>query len=158
MLSIFSCVSHLYVFFGEMSKSFSHFLIGLFFWHWVAWAACIFWKLILCQLLCLKLYSPLLSEGCLLILLVSFAVHLSNNTQTPYFPECPLAHEGSLSISSTCRNPSRAFSVQRHNLPSASPSPSSGTLLLSAVRSLVSCAPWISSLSYSLLLVELILS
>ena len=29
-------------------RSFSHFLIGLFFsWHWVVWAACIFWKLIL---------------------------------------------------------------------------------------------------------------
>ena len=82
---------------------------------------------------------------------VSFAVHLTNNPQTPYLPECPLAHEGRLSISSTWRNPSRAFSIQRHNLPSASPSPSSGTLLLSAIRSLVSCAPWISSLSYPFL-------
>ena len=24
-------------------RDFSHFLIGLFFWHWVVWAACIFW-------------------------------------------------------------------------------------------------------------------
>ena len=31
-------------------RSFSHFLIGLFFWHWIIWAACIFWTLILCQL------------------------------------------------------------------------------------------------------------
>ena len=32
-------------------KSFSHIFIGwLFFWHWVVWAACIFCKLILCQL------------------------------------------------------------------------------------------------------------
>ena len=31
-------------------SSFSHFLIGLFFWYWVVRAACIFWKLILCQL------------------------------------------------------------------------------------------------------------
>ena len=39
-------------------KSFSHFLIGLFFWHWVVWAACIFWKLILCQLFHLLLFLP----------------------------------------------------------------------------------------------------
>ena len=41
-------------------RSFSHFLIGLFFWHWVVWAACIFWKLILCQLFHLLLFSPIL--------------------------------------------------------------------------------------------------
>ena len=41
-------------------KSFPHFLIGcLFFWHWVVWAACIFWKLILCQLFHLLLFSPI---------------------------------------------------------------------------------------------------
>ena len=34
---------------------------GLFFWHWVAWAACIFWKVILCQLFHLQLFSPILS-------------------------------------------------------------------------------------------------
>ena len=31
-------------------RSFSHFFIGLFFCYWVVWAACLFWKLILCQL------------------------------------------------------------------------------------------------------------
>ena len=41
-------------------RSFPHFLIGLFFWHWVVWAACIFWKLILCQLFHLLLFSPIL--------------------------------------------------------------------------------------------------
>ena len=41
-------------------RPFSHFLIGLFFWHWVVWAACIFWKLILCQLFHLLLLSPIL--------------------------------------------------------------------------------------------------
>ena len=40
--------------------SFSHFLIGLFSWYWVVWAACIFWKLILCQLFHLLLFSPIL--------------------------------------------------------------------------------------------------
>ena len=41
-------------------RSFSHFLTGLFFWHWVIWAACIFWKLILCQVFHLLLFSPIL--------------------------------------------------------------------------------------------------
>jgi len=41
-------------------RSFPHFLIGLLFWHWVAWAACIFWKLILCHLFHLLLFSPTL--------------------------------------------------------------------------------------------------
>ena len=40
-------VSHLYVFFGEMCFSlFPTFWLGcLFFWYWVVWADCIFWKL-----------------------------------------------------------------------------------------------------------------
>ena len=60
--SFYVFVSHLYVFFGEMSvRSFSYFLIGLFIlWYWVVWAACIFWKLILCQLFHLLLFSPIL--------------------------------------------------------------------------------------------------
>ena len=41
-------------------RSFSHFLIGLCLWYWAVWAACIFWKLILCQLFHLLLSSPLL--------------------------------------------------------------------------------------------------
>ena len=41
-------------------RSFSHFLIGLFFWYWVVWAACIFWKLILYRLFHLLLLSPIL--------------------------------------------------------------------------------------------------
>ena len=42
-------------------RSFSHFLIGLFlFWYWAVWAACIFWKLILCLLFHLQLFSPIL--------------------------------------------------------------------------------------------------
>jgi len=31
-----------------------------FFWYWAAWAACIFWRLILCQLFPLLLFSPIL--------------------------------------------------------------------------------------------------
>ena len=64
-------------------RSFSHFLSwGVFvclfvclsvFWHLVVWVACIFWKLILCQLFHLPLLSPILRvvfSPCL----VSFAV------------------------------------------------------------------------------------
>ena len=40
---------------------FSTFWLGcLFFYYWVVWAACIFWKLILCQLFHLLLFSPIL--------------------------------------------------------------------------------------------------
>ena len=41
-------------------RSFPHILIGLFFWYWVVWAACVFWKLTLCQLFHLLLFSPIL--------------------------------------------------------------------------------------------------
>ena len=40
---------------------FSTFSLGsLFFRYWVVWAACIFWKLILCQLFHLLVFSPIL--------------------------------------------------------------------------------------------------
>ena len=42
-------------------RSFPTFWLGsLFFWYWVLWAACIFWKLILCQLFHLVLFSLIL--------------------------------------------------------------------------------------------------
>ena len=42
-------------------RSFATFWLGcLFFWLWVVWAPCIFWKLILCQLFNLLLFSPIL--------------------------------------------------------------------------------------------------
>ena len=47
-----------------LCRSLSHFLIGLFFWHWVVWAACILWKLILFQLFHLLLFSPNLRAVC----------------------------------------------------------------------------------------------
>ena len=36
------------------------FLLGFFFFNWASWAICIFWRLILCQLLHLQIFSPLL--------------------------------------------------------------------------------------------------
>ena len=44
----------------SLFRSFPHFLIRLFFQYWVVWTACIFWKLILCQLFHLLLFSPIL--------------------------------------------------------------------------------------------------
>ena len=60
---IMNDVEHLFMcFLFSMKKClfwsfFPHFLIGLFFWYWVVWAACIFWKFILCQLFHLLLFS-----------------------------------------------------------------------------------------------------
>ena len=57
-------ISHVYVFFGEMSYYvFCPLFVWLncsFFWYWATWAACIFWKLILCQFFHLLLLSPIL--------------------------------------------------------------------------------------------------
>ena len=41
-------------------RSFPNFLIELFFWCWVVWAACIFWKLSLCQSFPLLFLFPIL--------------------------------------------------------------------------------------------------
>ena len=46
----------------HLFKSFSNFWLGLFFWHWVVWAAYIFWKLIHCQLFLLLLFSSILRD------------------------------------------------------------------------------------------------
>ena len=52
-------ISHLYVFFEEMSIS-THFLIGVleFFLYWATWIVHMLWWLISCQLLHLQIFSP----------------------------------------------------------------------------------------------------
>ena len=64
---IMSNVEHLFmcllaVCMSSLEKGlFPTFCLGcLFFWYWVLWTACIFWKLILCQLLHLLLFSTIL--------------------------------------------------------------------------------------------------
>ena len=55
-------INHLYLLWRNVCLGlFLIFWLGcLFFWYWVIWTACIFWKLILCQLFHLVLFSPIL--------------------------------------------------------------------------------------------------
>ena len=60
---LFTCLLAICMFSLEqcMFRSFSTFWLGcLSFWHWVVWAAFIFWKLILCQLFHFLLFSHIL--------------------------------------------------------------------------------------------------
>ena len=44
----------------------STFWVGhLFFWYWAVWTACIFWRLVICQLFHLSLFSPILNAALL---------------------------------------------------------------------------------------------
>ena len=64
MLTIFSrvCYSSVCLLWRNASSGpFPTFWLGcLLFWYWVVWAACTFWKLIICQLFPLLLFSPIL--------------------------------------------------------------------------------------------------
>ena len=78
ILSIFSCDCYPYVCLLWRNVCLSLFptfwLHCLFFWHWVVWAACIFWKLILCQLFHFLLFSFILRVVFFTLLIVSIAV------------------------------------------------------------------------------------
>ena len=57
---LFMCFLAVCMSFGEkrLFTSDVRVLIGLFFWYWAAWAICILWRLISCQLLHLHIFSP----------------------------------------------------------------------------------------------------
>ena len=65
---IISDVEHLFMcllatFMSSLEKCLfsTHFWLGcLCFWYWATWAICIFWRLILCQLLHFQIFSPIL--------------------------------------------------------------------------------------------------
>ena len=66
---IMSNVEHLFTYLLSVCLLWRNVYLGLFptfwadcffFWYWVVWAACICWKLILCQLFHLLLFSPIL--------------------------------------------------------------------------------------------------
>ena len=77
-MSIFSCVSWPFICLLWRNVCLgllpTFWLSCLFFWYWVIWATCIFWRLILCQLIHLLLFFSH-SEGFLFTLvIVSFTV------------------------------------------------------------------------------------
>ena len=58
---LFMCLLAIYISSLEkcIFRSFPTFWLGcLFFWYGAEWAICMFWRLILCQLFCLLLFSP----------------------------------------------------------------------------------------------------
>ena len=57
---LFMCLLACFLWRNVCLGLFPTFFIGLFFLYWVVWAACMFWKLILCQLFHLLLFSPIL--------------------------------------------------------------------------------------------------
>ena len=77
MLSIFSCV-----YWPSVCLLWRNVFLGLlpifwlgclFIWHWAAWAACIFWRLILCQFFICNYFLPFWGLSFILFM-VSFAV------------------------------------------------------------------------------------
>ena len=59
-------------------RSFSHGLIRLFFWYWLLWATCIFWKLILSVVSFVLIFSH--SEGCFFTLFLVSLFIVSNES------------------------------------------------------------------------------
>ena len=73
MCSLATCTSSVKKYLFRYSSHFSNFFLFLY---WAAWAVCIFWRLIVCQLFCVQIFS--------LILVLSF-----------YFVYCCVKKKGS---------------------------------------------------------------
>ena len=76
ILSIFSCACWPFLTFLEacLFRSSTHFLMGLFSWYWVVWAACIFWILTPCWLHNQQFFFSHSGGSLFVLLIVSFAV------------------------------------------------------------------------------------
>ena len=122
-------------------RSSAHFLFGLFvFWYWAAWMACIFWRLLLCWLLPLQIFSPTLRV--VFFFTVSFAVQ-------PRFilniaVQWPFKNANQIMVTSFL-NSLRGFALLLKNNPNFLPSPTRSYMIWPLPMPLTLCSTIFSS-------------